>query len=434
MLDLKNVFKYFEKENLIEIELFNFDYFFENIDILKKNGFHLIEEKNLNYYFEGKKKLVLKINTGYLDLKTKMPDYKDSMVNLVSSFKKYYNRPIEYSTIEDVDNILSEKEYKHVVFLILDGLAPYILNDVLDENSFLRKYFKRSMSAVFPPTTACAIPASASGKLAYQTGWLGWENYFPNLNKHLVLFSGEDYLSHEQTGINIRKDILPYDLFFEDLGVKFDDLEPSFRPDGFLTFRDMLKKIKNISNDNKKTFTYAYWTEPDSTMHRYGVYSNETKEVITKLSNELDELVNNLGDDTVLVITADHGHQDCIPIDLYKFDELYDKLERLPSNEGRALCFKVKSGQEDDFLNLFNLYFKSIYDIYSKEEFLQKGFLGEIKGELNSYLNDFLGNFIAVAKSNYYFSYVHTDFIFKSHHAGITKNEMETPLIIYTKN
>ncbi|MBS1476855.1 MAG: hypothetical protein HP024_02780 [Acholeplasmatales bacterium] len=51
-------------------------------------------------------------------------------------------------------------------------------------------------------------------------------------------------------------------------------------------------------------------------------------------------------------------------------------------------------------------------------------------------MDDFLGDFIAIANNELHFEYVDSKDKsphFKSAHAGITKNEMETPLIIIKK-
>lgn len=435
MIDLKNVNSYFETDDEIKIVMNNFFSIYENITILNSQGFKLIKVDALDYYFQGPKMLTIHINLPNPALAIRMPDYSDSMVNLVSSIQKYYGRNSKYSSIKDLDELLNSYKPEHIMLLILDGLAPYVLNKVLKSNQFLKKYLLRDMSAVFPPTTACAIPVSTSGKLAYETGWLGWSNYFKDIDTSLVLFTGRDYETNLSTGINVREKYLPYDDFFKGLGVNSYDLEPSFKKDGFYSFKELLKAFLNITKKNDKSFTYAYWDEPDALMHEYGVFSKEVSSEINRLSSELSQLARNVDDDTMIIVTADHGHQDVNPIPLYEFKNLYDMLERTPSNESRALCLKVKSGYLDKFRELFNFYFSSLYDLYSKDEFIEKGFLGVPDGKINPYLDEFLGDYIAIAKGAFNFIYYdfNDSFYFKSHHAGLTENEMLTPLIVYSK-
>lgn len=231
---------------------------------------------------------------------------------------------------------------------------------------------------------------------------------------------------------------MKYDEYFYSLGVDAKDFEPNFRPGGYETFDDLLKGLKKHISKDVSTFTYAYWGEPDSTLHLYGVGSPEANSVIKSLNDSLAKGLKGMKDDTLVIVTADHGHQNVINTKLYEYKDLYAMLERMPSNEGRSLTFKVKKEFHQQFKVKFEHYFSDYYDLYSKDDFLKLGFLGDInKFGYNQRLDDFLGDFIAIASNELYLEYVDFKddaFHFKSAHAGITKNEMETPLIIIKNN
>lgn len=434
--DLENISSYFESEDLIEIEVFNFDDFFKNKKIIEDKGYKFIgDDGNYNYIFEGEKKIIVTIESTKKNLNVQMPDYENSMINITSSIMKFYNHKSSYKSLEILDNILNDK-YKHISFLILDGLAPYVVEKTLNENDILRKNIVSILSAVFPPTTACAIPCSASGKLALETGWVGWENHFKDINLDLVMFNGINYKTGQKTGINVKNNYIPYDNYFNSFDTYISDLEPSFLPGGFDTLKDMLKRMLKIQNEKDKSFTYAYWTEPDSTMHIYGTDSLTLKNVIDRLNDDIEYYYENMNEDSILIITADHGHIDVERIKLYEYEDIMSLLKRSPSNEGRCLFFEINDGKHKEFEDTFNKYFKSIYNLYRKDEFLELGFLGDVnKYKVNPIIHDFIGDFVAVAKSNYYFEYVKSeeDIPFKSHHAGLTSKEMEVPLIIIKK-
>ena len=95
---------------------------------------------------------------------------------------------------------------------------------------------------------------------------------------------------------------------------------------------------------------------------------------------------------------------------------------------------RVLEDKRTEFVNHFNELYKDSYILYDSNEFINKGFLGDTsKSKLNPRIKDFLGDYIAVAISNKYFEY-NDDFAgFKSHHAGMTGEEMITPLIIIKK-
>lgn len=434
---LEDIESYFETENEIEVKLKSFDCLEKNEKTILDEGYNFKTKENRCFIYQKEnKKIKLSVFNHEIPSSRLMPDYTNSMVNLASSIQKYYGKESKYTSSAKLDKYL-DKEYKHVLFLILDGLGPYIIRNALKSGDILYDNLKETISAVFPPTTACAIPCSSSGKLALETAWLGWENYISELNRNLVLFTGENYLTKEGTGINLKKSLMPYDEYFYSLGVDAIDLEPSFKPNGYESLDELLKGFKAFKKAHERTFSYAYWAEPDSTLHLYGVASLEANMQIKKLNDTIKAGLADIDSDTLVIITADHGHQNVINTKLYKYEELYSMLERIPANEGRSLCFKVKDGYHRKFKNQFNHYFSDYYDLYTKEEFLNLGFLGDIKKYgYNQRLDDFLGDFIAIANNELHFEYVDSkdkSLHFKSAHAGITKNEMETPLIIIKK-
>lgn len=431
--ELKDVESYFENDLEINIQLKSFDEFEYNESILKELGYKFIKKESRTFYYEKDKTIKLTIYNNNLTLDTMMPNYNESMVNLTSSIKKYYNKEITYPTSSKLDKYLN-KDYRHILFLILDGLGPYVIEKSLSKGDILFDNLKEKISAVFPPTTACAIPCSASGKLCVETGWLGWQNYIKELNMNVSLFTGSNYVTDENTGVNIRNTYIPYDDYFYSLGVDAKDLEPSFRPDGFDTFDDMMDEFVKRTKLEHKTFTYAYWAEPDKAMHQYGVFFSETTDTLKYLNNVLEDKLKDINDDTLVIITADHGHQDVLNIPLYNYQNLYNMLNRLPSNEGRSLTFSVKEGKKEEFKHLFNHYFDDYFILLTKEEFINQGYFGDVeKYGYNKRLDDFLGDFIAVAINEFSFDVVPKPYKFKSAHAGLTKNEMETPLIIIKK-
>jgi len=54
---------------------------------------------------------------------------------------------------------------------------------------------------------------------------------------------------------------------------------------------------------------YAYYNDPDSTMHRHGSHSSEARAVVMDLNRRVESLVSRLRDAVVIVI-ADYGHRD----------------------------------------------------------------------------------------------------------------------------
>lgn len=353
------------------------------------------------------------------------PDYNDTLLNIIGGIRKNYGYPFKFQTNLDIFN----KKYNNIIIMILDGLGTNILKNNLDKNSFLRSIYYKSCHSIYPSTTTAATTSIKSGLTPIESGWTGWENYIEEIDKNVMLFSGRDYYTEEYTNVS-GYSLMPFKMFYDDMDVLGYSIEPDFtKYDN--KFEDLLSKSLGLLNKHNKQIQYIYYTEPDSIMHEFGSYSQEAKNICNHLDKLLKDYSNKLPNDTLLIISADHGHTNVEPIKLYEYKEIMDMLKRAPSNEGRCLTFKIKNGLNKEFEEAFNSSFGNIYKLYKTEDAIELGFFGTKNDIRHPRIKDFLADYIAVAIDKYYFEYKQGDgFIFKSHHAGITKDEIEIPLLI----
>lgn len=405
-------------------------------------GYNITSNSNGIVKFSNSDSEIVYLLDDYMntDIKLHMPNYDNCILNVDASISKFYGITSNYKTIKELDEILKNKEYKHIALMLLDGMGSYIIEQNLSTNSCINSHKVCDINAVFPPTTACAVPALCSGIEPLNTGWVGWSNYFEELNRFVVMFRNQDYFSGEQLPINIEKDILPYKKFYADFNTFKFELGPSFTPSNCQTFDEMCDKYVEEIKKHDSSFCYLYWEQPDMNMHIYGAYSKEAKEILTTIDKRLKKLEDELLEDTLLIITADHGHIDVKPIYLANFTDVFKLIDRIPSNEGRCAFFKVKAFKRRKFIKLFNEYFGDYFTLLSKKDFIDEGYLGNNINDINYKISSFIGDFVAIAKKNYYFNFdpiisceAQDEMIFKSHHAGITANEMIIPLVVIKK-
>ncbi|MDE5565787.1 MAG: alkaline phosphatase family protein [Anaeroplasmataceae bacterium] len=382
-----------------------------------------LEEINENFKETWKSKEVTR--------KLVKPNYEHCFLNTISSIRAYFNKEIYYCKDPLMDEILEEKQYKNIIVLLLDGLGENILEEHLKPTDFLRKNHAYTNTAIFPSTTAAATTSIISGHAPLETGWLGWENYFKECGKNIILFRGTDYFTDKKTEIDAYK-LMPYTRFFDDLDVCGKQIMPDFNwgADPYISLDKSLKSLEA----GKINVQYVYCTEPDSTMHEFGTDSEETKKRVCELNQKVEEYVNALPSDTLCIITADHGHTNVTPIDFYNCKLLNKMLVHRPANDSRAITFTVKENYKEEFYHLFKSLFGYAYDIYPSKELIENGFFGPNLNVIHERVPDFLGDFMAIAKSEYYFNYKNKDsFIMKSQHAGYTLEEMLVPMIICRK-
>ena len=105
-----------------------------------------------------------------MENKIKLPDYKHCILNTITSILKYYNVETNHSSLKNLDKEL-EKKYRNVVFIVLDGLGEYILEDV-SPNSYFSKNKIDCVTSVYPSTTTAALTTYYSGKPPYETDWI----------------------------------------------------------------------------------------------------------------------------------------------------------------------------------------------------------------------------------------------------------------------
>ncbi len=340
-------------------------------------------------------------------------------VNNIQSIKGYYGLNKEHSSNKTLDSILNLKKPKHVVFMCLDGLG--ISN--LKYTPYLKSKLLQISETVYPSTTACATISLQTGLYPCEHGWIGWAQYFKEYDDIIELFSGYGHYSKIKYNIEeLHKDI-SFKPYYIDI-VNNKEFFPSFKPNGYNTLSDMLQDIKNHINSNETSFSYAYWDQPDTTLHQFGSNDVKTKDVLSNINSQIESFVKGLSD-TIVIITSDHGHIDCEEIVLSKYNNLINTFKMNFSIEPRCTSFFIKEDMYNTFEEEFKQ-FEKYFILYKKEEFIKSDLFN--KSSINKIIYDFLGDYIAVAKDKYAFLMQSKGF--KSHHAGITKDEMEIPLII----
>jgi predicted AlkP superfamily pyrophosphatase or phosphodiesterase len=366
----------------------------------------------------------------------KFPDYNNSIMNVSNSILKFYNVETKYNGIDILDKILKE-DYNHVIYILLDGMGSNIVNKLLHKTDGLRRYMRKEITSVFPPTTVAATDAVISGVPPISNGHLGWVQYFPEEDVNMVVFQQRD--QYDENNIikeDLREKYISFERMYQKIGTSNPDVNsseifPSFIEGGAETFNEQVDRVLLKTKNNDKSFTYIYWVQPDLYEHEFGIYSDEVKTVLKELNEGFEDLIENIDDDTIVICIADHGLTNVEPIKLREYPDIMDALVRLPSIEPRAMNFFVKNDKLDTFKDIFNSHFKDKYVLYTKEEIFETKLFGE--GIKHNMVDKFLGDFIAIAIDKYMFS-LNDDKVYKAHHAGLLPDEMMVPLIIYTKN
>ena len=361
-------------------------------------------------------------------------NYDNCITNLTSSIQKHYGLKPNYKTNEIIDKLLEEKEYDNVIILVCDGMGNSIIEKNTTDNHFLKTHKIGEMLSTFPPTTANCTTSYTSGLNPISTGWLGWATYYKDLNMVIDNFPNCEATSKLTIpGDNIAEDRMGFIPLGELIQkhtnneVTYHSVWPSFKEGGCKSLKEFEHRICKICNQPGKKYIYAYWDDPDKTMHMAGTKNDLVKKSlngISKLLHGIERKTKN----TIVITSADHSQIDVTPIAFYTYYDLLDCLYAPFSCDSRCAFFFVKDDKKEQFASLFNKYFEDKFDLLTKEEAINNHLFG--KGTPHPLYESIIGDYIAIAKDKYYFLLTADAHLFKGHHAGGLKEEMSIPLIV----
>ena len=359
-------------------------------------------------------------------------NYNETLTNVGASIQNYFKILPKHNTLSILDNYLAKYHPKNIVLILLDGLGTNILNRSLPKNAFLRKNLKTSLTTVFPATTAAATTSIRTGLNPVEHGYLGWTMYIKPIDKVITLFLNTEKGNDRticQNFLSIKKQLLSPIFISEQINQsnanQATELFP-FGQDAYVGFDELINRIKIKAQEESPQYIYAYDEEPDATMHVEGPDSEQSKRLIEERNRKIENLTHDLHD-TLLLITADHGHIKTYTIYLDDYPEITSLLERKTSIDQRAAVFKVKPGKKQAFQQLFETNFGQYYDLYTADEIIHSKLFGD--GPENPLYRSALGDFLAIATSDVTIT-ANGDHYHFSHHAGYTDDEIQIPLII----
>lgn len=366
-------------------------------------------------------------------------DLNNNLVNLANSILKFYNCETFHPSISYIDEILEKRKNKKLCVLLYDGLGKIIFETYKNDIPFLYSHIYKSFSSIYPPTTVAATNAFLTGKYPNENGFVGWNQYFKNIDKFIDVFLNKDSVKGEIINNNVVNDFLKPEFIDEIINEKNNkNIATTIKS---LTYKDQNKhddfnKFFDVVNESikKYDFVYAYSTEPDHSLHEAGIKDEKIKNVLIYLENKTKELINE-NPDTLFILIADHGFKDIEYLPLYDDNELIETLTEETKNqiftvEPRFASFFVKD--KEKFIDIYNKKYKDDFILFTKKELFNSEILGPKITKTNEFFDNTIGDFILLATSSKMFvNKEDKKFKMKGTHAGITKDELDLYLSIF---
>ncbi len=113
---------------------------------------------------------------------------------------------------------------------------------------------------------------------------------------------------------------------------------------------------------------------------------------------------------------------------LEDYKDLFECLRHTTSIDSRSPMFFLKKNKKNEFLDLFNKYFKEDFILYDKSEILKYKLFGINKNHYK--FKKCIGDYIAIAIKNKSIKYKRKGTEHLASHSGLTSSECQVPLII----
>lgn len=360
-------------------------------------------------------------------------NYNNCIANLANSVLVSFGAEANGDTLPMADRFLAGN-HKNVVIFLLDGMGMSVIESNLEEDGFFRSHLAGSYDSVFPPTTVAATTSVLSGLMPCEHSLLGWDCYFPELDRNVSIFpntvQGTDRSAAEY---DVGQRFAPYENVIDRInraGGKAYFATP-FYPPYPETLEEMCARIAELCAQPDRKYIYAYYNEPDTTMHRTGAHSTEAKLMLRGLEKRLNDLAESL-DDTLFIITANHSHIDVRGENIDDYPKVTECLERAPSIEPRAASFFVKPGRNEQFEVEFNKVFGDDFLLLTRQHIVDSQLFGT--GREHEHFCDRIGDYIALAIKDVCIFRSDRDVKrYKGHHAGFTEEEIVIPFIVIEK-
>jgi hypothetical protein len=294
------------------------------------------------------------------------PDYGDrSFARVTPTVGEVLDRDLGPTLTDDVFAGV-DTGVSNVVLLLVDGFGYDCWQRDRDRYDFLDAFEREGavtpLTSIAPSETAAAITTLHTGRTAAEHGLLGWDQYVPETETVVepLPFSvkGDDDGSAGEA-------VDPTDLFegaslfdrFVESGVDAHAFaKPSVVEGGYsdqvmgaserhaqdTVAARALAVRETLETAGGQTYCYAYLPGVDSAAHHAGTesphYQAMLAEIVDAFGRQLAALDPDVAEETLVCLTADHGHVDTPSgefVDLYEFDAVADNLAT--RSDGRTI-------------------------------------------------------------------------------------------------
>lgn len=290
---------------------------------------------------------------------------------------------------------------RRAVVVLVDGLGFDLLRQRSGHAPFLRKHLPHAhrVPCGFPTTTATSMGSFGTGLPPGAHGLVGMQVLDPQTDRLVNELSWED-------GPDPRL-WQPHETVFEaavDAGVAVTMVGPHYfegsglttaalRGARFTAARSLDERVAAAVSAVRaapRALVYLYWGEVDKIGHVHGCQSWQWGEQVESVDRALASLAGRVPDDTLIVVTADHGmvdisHED--RLDLINEPDLMAGVRHL-GGEPRCLQLYTLDGAADDVAQAWRQRVGDRARVLLREQVVDEGWFGQVEGRVAGRIGD----------------------------------------------
>lgn len=337
---------------------------------------------------------------------------------------------------------LPTNDARRECILLIDGMGMNALNLVSHTLPvFTQLELQTQLSAVFPSTTSSSLTSLGTGRHVGLHGMVGYTMRVPHSGTSERLLNALKW--DERVDPNIWQSEKTLFERGREWGLKVSHVAAKRYEDtgftraalrganyrGVNVIDDMVRETCNALSD-EGSFAYVYINDVDDASHREGLGSAKFHAAMSRASELITTLLENLPRGSRLWITTDHGminRQDyCV---LGKENDLLQNVTLL-GGEPRVRYLYLQPDTMEETRSQWQEYLGNKVTIFSREEAISLGYFGPTVADKNI---ERIGDLVVIANDN--FILVEPDreelqLAMVGHHGGVTAAETEIPLLM----
>ena len=319
------------------------------------------------------------------------------------------------------DDILSgfQKTYDRVICIVIDSLGWHNISPHFETSQVLKEISDQGrvvrLSTQFPSTTAVNITTFHTGLPVAETGILEWFYYDPGVDDIITPFlyqrAKQGYREQLRDEGYSPSTILPAPVFYlglNDAGLESQVIQPrefsgstyseyilqgaNVHP--YITLSEgLLKMAQLVGAEPRPGYFTLYFPAIDSLSHQHGPSAEAVRIEIELVLHILDRFLRDLRRrrpaNTLLLITADHGHIGYDPKDTIYLnrDPRFADCDRFFRRSGRTFpvggfCRDVQLFIEPDLIDeaeeFFSVRAEGVAEVKRTQDMINEGYFGAV--------------------------------------------------------